>query len=272
MWRWLGLFVAVYFSFLLFTLPIAALYGWFGKQLPTAVQQNLVIEKLEGTLWQGSIAGRWQDTAIPNLHWQWQPWQLLLAQAAFQVNFDWQRIPIQGNIILSPWQPLAFYQLKGRAPAQAFLQPTGLLGSGEIDFLVEKLTIKPLTITGASQWQDAKLIVLGQTIVLGQLDLIIQPSENNKNEVSVIESKLTSQGGEILINGQLTLQERQLSGSIVLQPVDQANNNLKDLLASFATPAADGSVTLPIRYVLPVILSSFDKVLSDKNLELATAF
>lgn len=247
MWRWLGLFIAVYFTFLLFTLPVAALYGWFGKSLPSTVQQNLVIEKLEGTLWQGQVAGRWQDTVIPPLQWQWQPWQLLLAQAAFQVNAEWQRIPIQGNILLSPWQPLVFHQMKGRAPAQTFLQPTGLLGTGEIDFIVEKLTLEPLTIRGASQWQNASLIVLGQTVNLGQLNLTVQDVENKKNDLSLIEGKITSQEGDVLVAGEVMIEGRQLTGSVTLTPAPQAAANVRDLLAALATPAADGSVTIPLR-------------------------
>lgn len=251
MWRWLGLFIAVYFIFLLFTLPVAAFYGWFGKLLPATLQQNLVIEKLEGTLWQGQVSGRWQDTVIPPLQWQWQPWQLVLAQAAFRVNVDWQRIPIQGNIILSPWQPLAFYQVKGRAPAQAFLQPTGLLGSGEIDFIVKKLTLKPFTITGASQWREARLIVLGQMISLGQLNLTVQDIENKDSELSLVEGKIMSQNGDVLVAGEITVEGRQLTGSVTLMPAPQASPqaaaNVRDLLAALATPAADGSVTIPLR-------------------------
>jgi hypothetical protein len=249
MWRWAGLFVAMYLLFLLFTLPVAAVYGWLNKELPESIQQNLLIEKIQGNIWQGVIAGRWQSTVIPPIRWQWQPWQLFLGKAQFQLRGEWQRIPIQVNLAWSPWQSLSFNQLQAVVPAQAFLQPTGFIGTGEVSFYLQHLKIKPLSIKGKGKWQEAKLAFFGQTIDLGQVNLNMQPSENEK---SVIECSLTSQGGALVVSGQLTLRERQLVGEIILTPTAQASDSIKNLLASLATPAADGSVALPIRYVLPL--------------------
>lgn len=231
--------VASYLIFTLATLPATTVYSLLGDNI-----KAVKIYGIEGSIWNG----RAESVVIPRkpplqqLHWQLNPFSLLLASISADFNTQFNQQTVIGNVKLSVGGDITISELKASMAAAEIARLASVpLGEfdGEVFLDIESATLNDSAIpaiNGAIIWQNAKL-TLTETVDLGQLNIRMTPQTNGD-----LLAKLSNDKGSIDISGDITVsQNKAYSLDVVLTPKNTTSPGITQSLGFFAQRQANGS-------------------------------
>ncbi len=232
----IALALAAFVWTLLLHAPAATLYGWFASKNST-----VQLLGIEGSLSEGSLAGVTGNgsTILRDLHWQLQPWWLLLARASFHIESG-APIAIRGSVGISP-----FARHVSNAHISASLK--SLLGSAGIAYLpidglidgdIDSLTIQhgfPSAATAILQLRGLNWSLAKPPMQLGDFRADI------RNDNDAIVANIQSTSGPIEAQGLAHLNaDGSYDSDIRLKAKPDADPSAQNLLHSLGQPDAQG--------------------------------
>lgn len=212
-------------------------------------QTNLPIKfyGVHGSLWNGGaqnllISGQ---PSIDNLQWSINPLSLLLAKISSQLSASIKNQNIVGNLSLSALGTLQASDVRARIDSSV-IQELLALPLGELDGTIN-INIRSATLTNGTlplidasvNWKNAKLTVV-DSVDLGQVDLEIQPTDDNK-----LSATLNNKQGELLLKGNAEVDaSKAYSLDLLLTPQSNTPENVTRSLGMFARRQSNGSYQL----------------------------
>lgn len=244
--------LALYGVFLVATVPAAWVYKWTAQRLGGAV----VLTGISGSVWQGRAqSARFGDVQLEKLHWDLQPWALLLGRLNTGLEFNYQAQP--GRIVVASRRIGGRWVLSEVAlllPARRFENLLRLPGAelgGVVDVKLADLTLEHGRIAAAAgvlRW-DRAAVVRPVPAQLGGFELKLEPADAGTKGV------LKDQGGPVQADGLLTLKEDgnyTLTASFVSRDLRQPA--IAQGLQLFGQPGVDGRVQVNSKGVMPPLL------------------
>ena len=229
-------------SYLFFTLsavPASSVYSLVSdKQLPVKLYG------IDGSIWNGSAdsAVMPRKPPVEDIHWQLNPFALLLARISADFNARFNNQPIIGHIKLSAGGQLTLSDLKTSMAASEIARLASVpLGEfeGEVFLNIKTASMTEAelpVIDGALIWRNAK-VTLTEAVDLGQLNIQFSPQTNGD-----LLAKLSNDKGSIDISGELTVsQNKAYKMDIVLTPKSNTSPSITQSLGFFAQRQANGS-------------------------------
>lgn len=231
--------VASYFLFTLSTIPAASVYSLVAdNKLPVKLYG------IEGSLWNGRADSAFipRRPPVEQIHWQLNPFALLLASVSAKFDARFNEQTVVGHIKLGAGGGITVSDLKTSMAAAEIARLASVpLGEfdGEVflDIASASLTDSAIpAIDGAVIWQNAK-VTLTETVELGRLTIQITPQTNGD-----LLAKLSNDKGSIDISGDVIVsQDKAYKLDIVLTPKNNTSPSITQSLGFFAKRQANGS-------------------------------
>jgi hypothetical protein len=235
--RWLiTIGVAAFVWTLLLHAPAATLYGWFAtKDAPTQLLG------IEGSLAEGRVAGIVSGgrPLLRDVHWQLQPWWLLLLRGSFHVDTG-APIALRGRVGISP---LATHVSSAHISGglKALLGAAGLAYlpiDGVADGDIDQLTLKhgiPTSAAATLQLRGLNWALAKPPLQLGDFRADIS------NDGDAIVAKIQSTTGPTEAQGLARLNaDGSYDSDIRLKAKPNADEMTQNLLRSIGQPDAQG--------------------------------
>jgi len=220
------------------------------KVISLAEQQTSMPVKfygVHGSLWNGGaqsllISGQ---PPVDNLQWSINPLSLLLAKISSELSASIKNQNIVGNLSLSALGTLQASDVRARIDStvmqELLLLPFGELdGVFNIDIRSAILSNDALPVIDASiNWKNARLTVV-DSVNLGQVDLHIQPTNDNK-----LSATLNNKQGELLLKGNAEVDaDKAYSLDLLLTPQSNTPQSVTQSLGMFSRRQSNGSYQL----------------------------
>ena len=227
--------------------PAATLYGWFApKDVPTQLLG------IEGSLGEGRLAGITSGgrPLLRDLHWQLQPWWLLLLRASFHIDTG-APIALNGRIGVTPLAThISAAHISGGL--KALLGAAGIgylpidgLADGDIDQLTMKHGV-PTSATATLQLRGLNWALAKPPLQLGDFRADIA------NDGDTIVVKIASTAGPMDAQGLAHLNaDGSYDSDIRLKAKANADEMTQNLLRSIGQPDAQGYFHALARGQLP---------------------
>lgn len=240
--------VALYFLFLIITAP-AWLALWV---LPKFAPFPITVQESSGSLWRGAFEGvsaalpTGQQLRVDTIKWQLQPWNLLRAELAMQVDLSGPQLQGKGIVAKGIFGGIKLREMSVSAPASLLPMAVPALAiwspGGTLDFVAAKFTYDGTNSSGKANitWRQAAL-ALSPVKPLGEYSLAVEGNNNALNyQLMTASGALQLEGkGRWAADGAPTF-----LGSARAQPNYAVQ--LADLMRLLGNPDSSGAV--PLRY------------------------
>ena len=213
-------------------------------RVASATGGTLRVAEANGTLWRGSgllgaSDGRWR---IP-VAWTLDVAPLLRGVASIALGND-DATDVRGAATASR-NRIVVDALDATVPGAILgaLDPAaGLATGGEVKIRATSLTLDPSAGSGtlSADWSNARAQFGGLLIDLGTLTLRLAAQGGG------VSGPLTSQGGDVAVDGTVTLRDQRLDAQVRLTPGPAASPELRKSLASLGAADERGTIALRI--------------------------
>lgn len=213
-------------------------------RIASATGGSLRIVETDGTLWRGrgvlsASDGRWR---IP-IAWTVDVAALARGVASIALGND-ETTDLRGHVIAAR-DRIVVESLDATLPGALFgaLDPAaGLATGGEVKVRATTLALAPSASSGAvsADWSNAHAQFGGLRIDLGTVTLRLAA------QGGTISGPLAGQGGDVAVDGTITLRDQRLDAQLRLTPSSAASPELRNALASLGAADARGAVALRI--------------------------
>ncbi len=205
--------------------------------------EDLMLEGLEGTLWQGRAARALVKTPGGYLHlgtldWQLSPWSLLTLAPRVSVTTRWGRQQLEGVVVYHDAQRIRLSDVDASLPAVLVREFIPLELTGDLSLLAERLELReglPYAAQGRLVWRGGGWVSPEGARPLGDYALdVLQPA----GEALVAE--VTTLGGSLRAEGRVELLDRAYDVDVQLSGEGLADPQLRQALQLVAAPEGDG--------------------------------
>lgn len=246
--RYAGLGLLLYGVFLIATFPAVHAYPLFLKDRLAPLR----LQGIEGSVWDGQAnAAILGAHRLGSLNWEVHPWMLLLGRVELDWIFTKDDGKAQGTLARSLGGNLHFSDITASWPMAevgSILSVLPIKPAGDLQVDLADMTINGRSILaaqGALAWEDATFM-LSKPVMLGNFVMDLDTVNGS------IKGILLDRGGALQAQGVLMLKpdgSYQFNGTVALR--DDAQPELRQILAFLGTPEADGKVPFSLSGTLP---------------------
>ncbi|MGD2073921.1 MAG: type II secretion system protein N [Gammaproteobacteria bacterium] len=229
LWHGVALGVGAYLLFMIVTAPAARVLPWVQ---PEGVQ----LAGLEGSLWSGSAA---LVTATPvqlqDLHWQLQPFALLLGRAEARLEARLEGRPVSARVGEGLFGSPYMADVNATVAASdllRWLRLNQVAADGNLTLELSEVQWPAGTVpalTGTAAWSPARVSAPVE-LSLGTVRLATEAQDG------ITAGKLTSSGGALLVDGEVQLQP---DGAYRLDARIRQEGDVPDAVGQFLTTFAE---------------------------------
>lgn len=233
--------VLAYFIMLISTVPAAPLYDLVQDRLP-----GIRIDAIDGSLWNGNAEEvETSLLALQQISWRFNGWRLLLAEAVFNVEADYEGKPLTAEIGVGIGGTLFIRHLDTVLDAATVAKhasiPLGEIG-GDVKVAIESAAWSKDSvpeINGVVDWRKATITV-AETADLGNVNIKLYEADD-----SPLSADISNSSGQLNISGKLSTQPGgQYTLQLQLRPAPGASSNLVNSLAMIAKRQPGGVYTI----------------------------
>ena len=205
-------------------------------------QQNVFLEGVSGTLWQGSaqsLSARANGEVLAwgKLEWAVSPWDLiaLVPEVTFSTDFGAQWM--SGNVLFDGFESVALRNLKGAIPAELarLVAPLSLGGSFEFEF--EELRWSKdqgaTEVSGKARWRNAVWLAPSEKVPLGDYTVLLSSIAGG------IEARIGTLSGPVNAEGQLSAVNNNYTVDLAINPTGRHEAKLRQNLSLIAVPESE---------------------------------
>ena len=229
--------IIAYFVFLVATVPAAPVISIVEDRIP------VTINNVSGTLWSGraSAITTNKNITLKNVEWSFQPWRLLLASIAININAEFNSNPIDARLSTGISGNLSVDDLNMKLDAADVASlaslPLGEL-SGIFQLHIDSAHIEQgmvPRVNGTLKWNQAS-VTIAERADLGNVSVLI-----NEKDESPLSASISNKGGHLALNGTFTTSAQgEYSLQLSMKPNATASSNLSSSIAMFARKQSNG--------------------------------
>ena len=229
--------IIAYFVFLVATVPAAPVISIVEDRIP------VTINNVSGTLWSGraSAITTNKNITLRNVEWSFQPWRLLLASIAININAEFNNNPIDARLSTGISGNLSVDDLNMKLDAADVASlaslPLGEL-SGIFQLHIDSAHIKQglvPRVNGTLTWNQAS-VTIAESADLGNVSVLI-----NEQDESPLSASISNKGGHLALNGTFTTSAQgEYALQLSMKPNATASSNLSSSIAMFARKQSNG--------------------------------
>mgnify|MGYP001822158900 FL=1 len=206
-------------------------------------EQQLVLQGISGTLWQGrasrslvAVEGGWLQLGATE--WTLKPFSLLLLAPRLQLESHWGRQTLVADLTLRSADTIEMNNVDLRVDAGLLRQylPLGLVGDVAAQFeTLEIVDGMPVTASGRIVWQEG-----GWISPQGRRSLGSYAVDLNSPEPGLIAGEVITLAGDLTAQGNVSLEQAQYRIDVTLEGSGLQDPQLSQALQLVAAPVAGG--------------------------------
>lgn len=233
----LGLLVALLLALLLVVRAPARLFSYL------VPQEALLLQGVEGTLWQGSAARALLPTVGGYLHlgvmqWRLSPWSLLTLAPRVSVNSRWGNQQLSGVIVYHGEERIRLGEVDATLPATLVRQFLPLELRGDLSLLAGHLELReglPYAADGRLVWHGGGWVSPQGPRSLG--DYVV---EFRQPAGEALVGDVTTLAGNLRAEGRVTLTGSEYDVDVLLAGEGLGDPQLRQALQLLAAPEGEG--------------------------------
>ncbi|MFT4518680.1 MAG: general secretion pathway protein N [Halioglobus sp.] len=204
--------------------------------------EQIVLQGLSGTLWQGSASRCMMRLPAGYLHlgavqWSLDPLSLLLLAPKVQLSSEWGQQRIKGELVLRGAQDLDVRDLEGQVQANLLRHFAPVALNGTFSMQIASLQLRdglPHSGKGRVLWEQGSWQSPRGPIQLGSYALDFEQAEG-----APLEGKVVTLEGPLEAEGGLTLDQRKYTLDILVGSQETLDPQLQQALSLVAAPEGD---------------------------------
>lgn len=213
-----------------------------GLVVKPLAQQNVFLEGVSGTLWQGSAQSLSARANGEVLAWGQVEWSVSLSsllslspQISFATDFGAQWM--SGTLTVDGFEAVELQNLKGAIPAELarLIAPLSLDGTFEFDF--EKLLWSQaqgaVAMNGQATWRQALWAAPSERVPLGDYTVLLTSDSNG------IAARVGTLSGPVNVEGQVRAADNRYEVDLLINPTGRHEAKLRQNLSLIAVPEAE---------------------------------
>lgn len=210
---------------------------------PVFAERGLLLEGLEGTVWQGSAARALVPAGGGYLHlgsvrWQLSPWSLFMLAPRVTVSSRWGRQQLSGVIVYRSSDDIRLSDVDATLGASLVRQFVPLELSGDLSLLAQQIELRnglPYAADGRLVWRDGGWVSPQGRRSLGDYALDFkQPAGES------LTGTVVTVGGSLQVQGRILLTGREYDVDLLLSGAGLTDPQLQQALQLIAAPEYGG--------------------------------
>jgi len=205
-------------------------------------QQNVFLEGVSGTLWQGSaqsLSARANGEVLAwgRLEWAVSPWHLLTLSPEVRFSTDFGAQWMSGVVSIDGLEAIELRNLKGAVPAELarLFAPLSLDGNFEFDFetLLWSKAQGAVEMSGQAMWRQALWAAPSERVPLGDYTVSLASDTNG------IAARVGTLSGPVNVEGQVRAADNRYEVDLLINPTGRHEAKLRQNLSLIAVPEAE---------------------------------